>query len=312
MFEPKVLAQIRSARRKFAAMAASYCMGVFNDSFFRQSAIWIALGGTAASLAEQDRMSGYIMTLFALPYLFFAAPAGWLADRFSKHHIIIAAKGIELVAMVVGAVGIMLNSWPLILTMVLIMGWQSCIFSPALNGTIPELYPQSYIPRANAILRTIVTISILGGVAASGLAVDYDKQDSPEVIQGIVETVPPMVDKETLQTDQASNGNPNEITPAARRLVGIVVVAVALLGFATSFGVPRRDAADPDAPFPWKGPWYTIREFWAIRKDYLLWITVLSTAYLWFVGSVVLLLLARLTKRQMERSTTEGSLVLAA
>ncbi|MHC4294213.1 MAG: hypothetical protein ACYSTL_01365, partial [Planctomycetota bacterium] len=69
--------QIRRARGKFAAMAATYCLGVFNDGFFRQSVMLIAVA------AGHKALQGYVMAVFTLPYLLFAAPAGWLADRFS-------------------------------------------------------------------------------------------------------------------------------------------------------------------------------------------------------------------------------------
>lgn len=109
--------QIRAARGKFAAMAATYCLGVFNDSFFRQSAMLIAV---AAGLKD---IQGCVMAIFTLPYLLFAAPAGWLADRFSKRHVLICAKVLELIAMLGGAVAICVGNWPFILAIVLPWGF---------------------------------------------------------------------------------------------------------------------------------------------------------------------------------------------
>jgi len=60
--------------------------GVFNDSFFRQSAMLLAISEGARS------KQGWIMALFTVPYLIVAAPAGWLADRFPKRGVVIAAK----------------------------------------------------------------------------------------------------------------------------------------------------------------------------------------------------------------------------
>ncbi len=160
----KIVQQIREGRSKFAAMVVTYCLGVFNDSFFRQSAMLIAVA------AGQKALQGYVMGIFTLPYLLFAAPAGWFADRFSKRRVLIAAKLLELLAMICGAVGIVTGNWGLIFAMVFVMGLQSAIFSPSLNGSIPELYPPSYITTANAILKGVVTVAILGGVGAAGFA----------------------------------------------------------------------------------------------------------------------------------------------
>ena len=71
MNDPLLPQQIRRARGKFAAMAASYSLGVFNDNFFRQSAMLLAIA------AGRKHYQGWIALLFTLPYLLLAAPAGW-------------------------------------------------------------------------------------------------------------------------------------------------------------------------------------------------------------------------------------------
>ncbi|MCD6365419.1 MAG: MFS transporter, partial [Planctomycetes bacterium] len=136
--------QITRARSKFVCMAGSYSMGVFNDQFFKQAAILVALS------ARHSDYQGYLVAVFTLPYVICAAPAGWLADRFSKGKVVIFAKALEVVAMAFGAAGIVSGNWPLIFAMAFTMGLQSAIFSPSLNGSIPELYPASYVPKANA------------------------------------------------------------------------------------------------------------------------------------------------------------------
>ncbi len=204
----QLIQQIRQARSKFAAMAATYCLGVFNDSFFRQSAMLIAVS------QGHKAMQGYVMAVFTLPYLLFAAPAGWLADRFSKRHVVIGAKILELVAMLCGAVGICTSNWLFIFIMVFIMGLQSAIFSPSLNGSIPELYPPSYVVTANAVLKAVVTAAILGGVASCGLAL----RQKTASVAGI---------------------------PRGRLIVSVVIVSVSALGVLCSLGVPRRRAASP-------------------------------------------------------------------
>ncbi len=58
--------------------------------------------------------------------------------------------------MLAGAAGIITAPGGSIFTMLALMGLQSTLFSPALNGSIPELYPAEYVTRANAILRFFV------------------------------------------------------------------------------------------------------------------------------------------------------------
>ncbi|MCK5686939.1 MFS transporter, partial [bacterium] len=168
--------QILKGRKKFIAMAITYFLGVFNDNFFKQVIMLLALS------YGKNKLQGWATVVFTLPYLIVAAPAGWLADKYSKRNVIIGAKWLELFAMIAGALGIlyfngnapiMSFNWILILAMLGIMGLQSSIFSPALNGSIPELYPKSYIQTANGIVKLVTTFAILSGIAIAGIVLDY-------------------------------------------------------------------------------------------------------------------------------------------
>lgn len=261
MTDERVRRQIRAARSKFAAMAATYGLGVFNDSFFRQSAMLLAVAGGA-----KDKQ-GYVMSVFALPYLLFASPAGWLADRFSKRNVVIAAKLLELAAMLCGAAGMCTGHWGLILAMVFLMALQSCIFSPALNGSIPELYPPEHVIRANATLKVVVIAMILGGITASGLAL----------------------------------GAPGEALGVSmgRWVVAAGAVGIAALGVLASLGVARRPATAPGRAFPWTGPLDTLRQFALIRRDGLLLLVVVANVTAWFAGSLLVQFINLLATHQL-------------
>jgi MFS family permease len=255
-------------------MAGAYFLGVFNDNFYKQAILILAVA------AGRTGMQGLALSVFTLPFLVFAAPAGWVADRFSKRRVVIAAKGAELAAMAVGAVGICTGQWPLILVMLGIMGTQATCFSPALNGSIPELFPVDQVTRANGILRMVVTLAILAGIALAGFA-----QDLPGTWMGI---------------------------GTGRVACGTGVVLVALAGLAVSFGVPRRPAADPGAPFPWTGPLVTLRNFVVIRRDPWLAFAVCSSVFIWFAGSLQILLINPLGLQQLGLSKSLTSALIVA
>jgi MFS family permease len=121
------------AQAHFIAMAAAYALGVFNDNFFKQAALLIAIA------IGRSWMQGWATVIFSLPFLIFAAQAGWLADRFPKRNIVISAKALELAAMICGAVGLCMQTStliPLVLIMLGVMGLQATILSPALNASI--------------------------------------------------------------------------------------------------------------------------------------------------------------------------------
>jgi len=248
--------RIGSARGQFAAMAGAYSLGAFNDNFFRTAVILLAVG-----------MEHWIMAVFFLPFILLAAQAGWMADRFSKRSVVIFAKSLELAAMLCGAAGMIVGSWPLIMTMLVIMATQSAIFSPSLKGSIPELYPPSGVVKANAVLQAVVIAAILAGTGLAGHALEL-------------------------------KGPPWGTASFGRVVVGFVVVAVASVGVVIGLFVPRRPAADPTVRFPWRGLWDTMATLWSLRKDSLLAIILVADVFVWFVGSLLIPILSRMSQEQ--------------
>ncbi len=261
--------------RNFVAMAVCYAMGVFNDNFFRQATLLLAV------VAGKNWYPGTAMALFALPYLLFSAPAGWLADRFPKRNVVVGAKTLECAAMICGALGVVLGSWALMLAMVCLMGTQSAIFNPALNGAIPELFPAREVNRINARLRVAVTGAILLGVACAGLALNVRGE-----LWGM---------------------------RAGRLAVGGVVLVVAAGGLLASFGVPHRKAAAPGAAFPWTGAWDTIKELWRIRRDPLLTLAIGLIVLVFFLGAVKILIVNEMGIEQygLGEAATSGMIFTA-
>jgi MFS family permease len=266
--------RIRKGRAKFAAMAGTYFVGVFNDNFFKQAALLMAVA------AGKSEMQGYATVIFTLPFIVFAAQAGWCADRFSKRSVVIAAKGLELVAMIFGALGVLYGNWILILVMLGIEGTQATIFSPALNGSIPELYPAEYVITANAIIKMISTAAILIGIAAAGFVLD---------LQGMV-----------------GNWPINHLTVAA------VVIGISVCGVLVSFGVAKFPAASPNAKFPWRGPLETLKVLYDIRLDSLLAISIAANMFFWFIGSLNVLAINELGLSQFKLSNSMTSVLVVA
>ena len=268
-----ITARIRQARGRFACMAASYALGTFNDNFFKQAALLLAVE------AGRTAMQGYALAAFTLPFIVLASAAGWMADRFAKRRVVIGAKAMEFMAMLIGALGMCLGNWPLIFTMLAIMGIQATFFSPALNGRLPELYPESYVPRANAVLRLLVTLAILAGVALAGVALDR-----PGVWRGIAR---------------------------GRWAVAGTVIGVAFLGLLVSYGVPRRPAANSRMPYPWNGPVHTVRRLALTLRDPILAVTILADVFIWFIGSLGILIVNPLGKNEFLLTTTKTSALVA-
>jgi MFS family permease len=267
--------QIRQARSKFAAMAASYFMGTFNDNFYKAAILVLAV------VAGFNDFQGYAIVIFTVPFLLFAAPAGWFADRFSKRRVVIGAKILELLAVLAGALGVCMGHFGLMGAMLFLMGTQATFFSPALNGSIPELYPETYVTKANGLLRMLVTVAILAGTGLAGIVLDRPGSGLWGVELG-------------------------------RLYVSALIIGVSLVGLLVSFGVPFRPAADPTRPFPWSGPVDTLKRLIQTGRDPLLALTIGSDVFIWGVGSLQILLIYPLGLQQFGLSKTMTSLLVAS
>ena len=192
--EPNEITLIRKARKNFLALAGAYFLGVFNDNFYKQAICLMAV-----SIGKSE-FQGNATVLFALPFLLFAAPAGWFSDRYSKGSVVVWGKALEVVAMSAGAIGILYDSWSCIFAMLFIMAAQSTLVSPALNGAIPELYPKSYVTKANALVKLVSTSAILIGTAFAGPMLDSKSKSDIEPTYFFESSISePVVLLETLQ-----------------------------------------------------------------------------------------------------------------
>lgn len=267
--------RIRKARGSFAAMAGAYALGTFNDNFFKQAVMLLAV-----TLGRKD-LQGHAGIAFTLPFVLFAAPAGWVADRFPKRGVVLGAKLLELAAALVGAFGLLTGHLGLMVGMVGLMGLQATFFSPALNGSIPELFPAGYVTRANALLRVVVTAGILVGISLSGFILDLP-------------------------------GTPLLGASRGRAVLALCVVGVALLGLVVSLGIPRRPAADPARPFPRRGPLDTLAELGRIWRDRQLGRVLAADVFVWSAGVFQLLVINTLGKEQFRLTDTGTSLLVAS
>ena len=79
------------------------------------------------------------LACFTLPFLMLVAPAGFLADRFSKRNVMIACKGAEIVVISLGVAAIAVGNVPLMFLMLFILGGQAMMFITSKLGAIPEI-----------------------------------------------------------------------------------------------------------------------------------------------------------------------------
>lgn len=254
----------RVDHRSFWVLTASQFLGAFNDNFFKQFILVLAIylsSQKSVTLSwwpeEPQALAGAV---FALPFVLFALCAGFVADRFSKRTVIVAMKLIEIVVMGLGMAALYLGTYDvnagvvLSLGVLFLMGTQSAFFGPAKYGAIPEMIPEPRLSWANGIVQMTTMVAIILGTSI------------------------PLF----------KHHQENQIPFYA---AGYYFVAVAVVGWVLSWGIRRRPAADPARRLSARAfsiPSEAVREFRFAAKDRELLLAIIGGGWFVLVGALAL------------------------
>ncbi|MBY0414095.1 MAG: MFS transporter [Bdellovibrionales bacterium] len=147
--------------------------GALNDNLFK-SALVILITYKNVSLFGVNPASMVALCggIFILPFFLVSATSGQLADKLDKVWLTYRIKEAEVVIAILGALGILLGNYYLMLLVLFLLGLQSTFFGPIKYSLIPHYTPKEQLVFANAMVSsgTFVAIllgTIIGGVAAS-------------------------------------------------------------------------------------------------------------------------------------------------
>ena len=213
--------------------------------------VFVALFGTGMTRLEKNSYGEWIGALFALPFILFSMTGGFLADRFSKRSVMLGVKIFELFIMSLVFAGLWSWNKYLLLAGVFLMGTHSAIFGPSKYGSLPELLPEKKLSWGNGILElgTFMAI-ILGTVAAAAMSGQFRGR---------------------------------------QWLSGVILIALAVMGFISCLGITKIPAADPRRKFNANFPAEIWRQVRAMRGDRPLWLALVGNTYFSFLGMLLLL-----------------------
>ncbi|MDP6444556.1 MAG: acyl-[ACP]--phospholipid O-acyltransferase [Pirellulaceae bacterium] len=231
----------------FLGLLFTQLLTAVNDNVFR----WLAVG-IGKDYVEQDSLILMAGTAcFVLPYLLLAAPAGYLADRYSKRTVIVGCKVAEIVIMGLGVAAIVMGSLQMLFVVVALMGAQSALFSPAKLGSIPEILKSDRISAANGLFGlTTVSATVIGMGLGSWLS------------------------------DRTGDRGLTDWWISAAVLLGISVV-----GFFFSLIVRKLKPANITRTFPWNAATQTFRDLQSLWSRRALFRVALGIVFFWAVGA---------------------------
>lgn len=151
-------------QRRFAPYFFTQLLGAFNDNVFKNALVALIAFSAVANAGEN---SGLLVNLaagvFILPFFLFSAIAGQIADKFEKAWLIRRIKLAEIVIMLLGAAAFLMQSIPLLIAILFLMGCQSAFFGPIKYGILPQHLKEEELVGGNGLVEMGTFLAILVG-----------------------------------------------------------------------------------------------------------------------------------------------------
>lgn len=230
---------------------------------------------------EQVVLTAIINGLILLPFILLFSPAGFLADRFSKHRIIrhaaLAAVGATLLITYCYYQGWFWGAFALTLALSI----QSAIYSPAKYGYIKELVGTNNLASANGAVQAITIAGILLGTFVFSIMFEAFLPDTTQLTTAeIMRMVAP---------------------------IGWVLVALASLEWLSSLRLPKRREPAPETTFE-VGPYlklnYLRKNLAVLNSNTAIWLSIIGLATFWSISQVMLAAFPAFAKETLQIDNT--------
>ncbi len=258
----------------FWALIAVQFQNAFSDNALKWLVSFLVL---EAGFSKSRRDLWFVLVvplLFAVPFLLFSIPGGYLADRFSKRGVTIGTKFMELGVMALVTVALANGRLDVASAALFLACTQGALFGPTKYGLLPELLPDTRLSWGNGIIELTTLLSaILAALAGGFLATHFRSRQVWS---------------------------------------GVTFLVLAAVGLLLSLAITRVPAADPGRRFDWNVPREFFREFSRMRRDAVLWFAVCANTFFWFLGSLLLLNIVLYATDILHVDEAHSSYLLAA
>ncbi len=249
-------------------------LGALNDNIFKNAlaALLVFQSSRLAGL-NTDQLINLSAMVFILPFFLFSALFGQFADKYEKSRQIRGIKLFEVTIMAIATLGFWLNSLPLLLAVLFLLGFQSTMFGPIKYGILPQVLDRRELVGGNALVEMGTFVAILAGTIAG-----------PQ-LAGIEAGWPVWV--------------------------SLAALAVAVLGYLFSRGIPAAGPVAPDLVVNWNVFTETWRNLRFINENPTVLNSVLGISWFWFFGATFLVQIPSYSQNVLGGDEDLMSLLLA-
>lgn len=234
-------------QRRFAPYFLTQLLGAFNDNVYKNALIaLIAFNVVTADTADDGMLVNLAAGLFILPFFLFSALSGQIADKYEKATLIRRVKMAEIAIMLCGVTALLLQSLPLLLAVLFLMGTQSAFFGPVKYGILPQHLRESELTAGNGLVELGTFLAILAGT--------------------IVGT----------QLMSSTHGISS---------VSVVLLLVAVAGYLASRRIPHAPASAPDLQIRFNPLTETTRLIKNTAGQRVIFQSILAISWFWLLGA---------------------------
>lgn len=238
-------ALLRQAR--FAPYFLTQLLGAFNDNVYKNALIaLLAFNAVTSGTSNDGLLINLAAGLFILPFFLFSALSGQIADKFEKAALIRRIKLAEIIIMICGAAALILQSLPLLMAVLFLMGTQSAFFGPVKYGILPQHLHESELTAGNGLVELGTFLAILVGTIAG------------------------------TQLMSSAGG----VLP-----VCLVLLMVAIVGYLASRAIPHAPASDPGLKINFNPLSETYRLIRHTAGQRVIFQSILAISWFWWLGA---------------------------
>ncbi len=150
----------------FWALIATQFQGAFSDNALKWLVSFLVLESSVSRERRDFLFVLVVPLLFAVPFLVFSIPGGYLADRYSKRSVTQSTKLLELLTMGCATYALWVNRLDLAAGALFFVCMQGAIFGPSKYGLLPELLPTSKLSWGNGVIELWTLLAAIGGTLA--------------------------------------------------------------------------------------------------------------------------------------------------
>lgn len=235
--------------KRFLPYFGTQLLGALNDNIYK-NALLTLLAFSTFSQDTREVLTNLGALIFILPFFLFSALAGQVADKYTKAKLIRIIKLAEILIMSTGVIAISLHNYPMMFTVLFLMGMQSAFFAPVKYSILPQYLNESELVGGNGLVGMGTFLAILIGTICGIILIRL-------VSGGLA--------------------------------VSIGVVVVAIMGYCFAHFIPKNyKAANPNLKINWNPFSQTFRTIKRASEQRTIFLTILGISWFWFFGAILI------------------------